>query len=63
MVCIDGLRISFALEKYAARKESFSETARLAGVSVWRLLEEMKSRGVFFQTDEESIFESLKEFK
>ena len=60
---VDGLRIESALEKYSTRKVSFPEAARLAGISEWRLIDEMKARHVFFHVDEESVEESLKEFK
>ena len=60
---VDELRIESALGKYSTRKVSFSEAARLAGISEWRLLDEMKVRNVYFQIDEESVEENLKEFK
>ena len=58
---VGELRIELALEKYARHKISFSDAAKFANISQWRLLDEMKSRGAFFQTDEENLEESLKE--
>ena len=57
------LKADFAIQKYAAHKVTLSSAARIAGISLWEFLEELKKKNAFVQTDEESLEKSLKEFE
>ncbi len=54
------MRIDVALEKYRKHSLSFSQATKLARLSAWELLEEMKTRNMHFQTDDANLEENIR---
>ncbi len=51
------------IEKYKQHKISISEASKLANLSLWEFMDELKKRSISIETDEANSEESLKEFK
>lgn len=56
---VKSLAMDSAVEAYRSGRISAWRAARLAGVSLWGLLDELKRRDLWFRTDEEAIREQL----
>ncbi|MBI5343869.1 MAG: UPF0175 family protein [Deltaproteobacteria bacterium] len=53
-------RLMLAIEKYKSGEASIEKAARIAGVSIGRMLDIMKERGVTANLEEEDYLKSLK---
>jgi predicted HTH domain antitoxin len=54
--------IKDAIEQYQQGGKSAWACADEAGITLWEFLEILKQREIYFKTDEEELFRSLKEF-
>lgn len=60
---IKDMMLEEALGRYQRGEASAWECARMADVTLWEFLDTLKSRGIYFRTDEDELERALKEFE